>query len=55
MMKMNMKKLLCGAMGLMMCFSLAACGNVDNNDDKQNDNEGKKYVIGISQYGEHAS
>lgn len=54
-MKMNMKKLLCGAMGLMMCFSLAACGNGDNNDGKQNDNEGKKYSIGISQYGEHAS
>lgn len=43
--KLNMKKLACLALALSMGLSFAACSKAD----------AKPYVIGISQYGEHAS
>ena len=46
----NLKKLLCGALSLTMVLGLAACGG-----DTAAKADGNVPVIGISQYGQHAS
>lgn len=56
----NLKKLLCGALSLTMVLGLAACGgNTATTDSTDGDTaakaDGNVPVIGISQYGQHAS
>ena len=56
----NLKKLLCGALSLTMALGLAACGgNTATTDSTDGDTaakaDGNVPVIGISQYGQHAS
>ena len=56
----NLKKLLCGALSLTMVLGLAACGgNTATTDSADGDTaakaDGNVPVIGISQYGQHAS
>ena len=56
----NLKKLLCGAFSLTMVLGLAACGgNTATTDSTDGDtaakSDGNVPVIGISQYGQHAS
>ena len=56
----NLKKLLCGALSLTMVLGLAACGgNTATTDSTDGDtaakSDGNVPVIGISQYGQHAS
>ena len=56
----NLKKLLCGALSLTMVLGLAACGgNTATTDSTAGDTaakaDGNVPVIGISQYGQHAS
>ena len=56
----TLKKLLCGALSLTMVLSLAACGGstddtASNNDTSADGGETVKYLIGISQYGQHGS
>ena len=56
----NLKKLLCGALSLTMVLGLAACGgNTATTDSTDSDTaakaDGNVPVIGISQYGQHAS
>ena len=56
----SLKKLLCGALSLTMVLGLAACGgNTATTDSTDGDTaakaDGNVPVIGISQYGQHAS
>ena len=56
----NLKKLLCGALSLTMVLGLAACGgNTATTDSTDGDTaakaDGNVPVIGICQYGQHAS
>ena len=56
----NLKKLLCGALSLTVLLGLAACGgNTATTDSTDGDTaakaDGNVPVIGISQYGQHAS
>ena len=56
----NLKKLICGALSLTMVLGLAACGgNTATTDSTDGDTaakaDGNVPVIGISQYGQHAS
>ena len=56
----NLKKLLCGALSLTMVLGLAACGgNTATTESTDGDTaakaDGNVPVIGISQYGQHAS
>lgn len=47
-------KFLCGAMSLTMVLGLAACGTSNNSGDAASGTE-KTPIIGLSQYGQHAS
>ena len=51
----TLKKLLCGALSLTMILSLAACGGTDDTSSGESGGEPVKYLIGISQYGQHGS
>ncbi|MGM9663196.1 MAG: ABC transporter substrate-binding protein, partial [Oscillospiraceae bacterium] len=54
----NFRKITSAALALLLTLSLAACGSkepADTTDDSQTGEPAEKYLIGISQYGEHAS
>ena len=42
-------------LGLTLCLSLAACGGTDDTSSGESGGEPVKYLIGISQYGQHGS
>lgn len=51
----NLKKFLCGALSLPMILGLAACGGTDGQSGGDTADKGEVPIIGISQYGQHAS
>lgn len=51
----NLKKLFCGALSLAMILGLAACGGGNGGQGDAAKGDGKAPIIGISQYGQHAS
>ncbi|MGM9618659.1 MAG: ABC transporter substrate-binding protein [Oscillospiraceae bacterium] len=54
----NFRKITSAVLALLLTLSLAACGSkepADTTDDSQTGEPAEKYLIGISQYGEHAS
>ena len=50
-----MKRTLATLMALCMMLSLAACGGTDDTSSGESGGEPVKYLIGISQYGQHGS
>ena len=50
-----MKRILALVLALTMCLSLAACGGTDDTSSGDSGGEPVKYLIGISQYGQHGS
>ncbi len=51
----NLKKLFCGVLSLAMVLGLAACGGGNGDRGNAAQGEGKVPIIGVSQYGQHAS
>ena len=51
----NLKKYLCGVLSLGMALSLCACGGGETGGETAGETAGEIPVIGISQYGQHAS
>ncbi len=51
----NFRNFVSAALALMMTLSLAACGSQEATSDNSGDGSSPKYLIGISQYGQHAS
>lgn len=51
----NFRNFVSAALALMMTLSLAACGSQETTSDDSGDGSSPKYLIGISQYGQHAS
>ena len=49
------KKLAACGLSLTMILSLAACGGTDDTSSGESGGEPVKYLIGISQYGQHGS
>ena len=50
-----LKKLAACGLSLTMILSLAACGGTDDTSSGESGGEPVKYLIGISQYGQHGS
>ena len=50
-----LKKLAACGLSLTMILSLAACGSQETTSDDSGDGSSPKYLIGISQYGQHGS
>ena len=50
-----LKKLAACGLSLTMILSLAACGGTDDASSGESGGEPVKYLIGISQYGQHGS
>lgn len=48
-----LKKLAACGLSLTMILSLAACGGTDDTSSGESGGEPVKYLIGISQYGQH--
>lgn len=51
----NFRNFVSAALALTLTLSLAACGSQETTSDDSGDGSSPKYLIGISQYGQHAS
>ena len=51
----NFRNFVSAALALTLTFSLAACGSQETTSDDSGDGSSPKYLIGISQYGQHGS
>ena len=52
---MNVKKIITLLLAALLVLSLAACGSQETTSDDSGDGSSPKYLIGISQYGQHGS
>ena len=51
----NFRNFVSAALALTLTLSLAACGSQETTSDDSGDGSSPKYLIGISQYGQHGS